>query len=226
MPQKPPQSRGQVSGSFDSQIWLPHEDRLQSSGQLKRVSLSSQIMLPQKPGFWQSMGQLSGDSNGSSHTRLPQVAGERQSKGQVNGVSPGSQRPLPHVVGVRQSDGQLSDVSPGSQSPLPQNVMLQSIGQLKVLSPISQIRFPQLGMQNGGGTGPPGSETHGPQSLGQLSEFSPGSHRPLPHTTPTGQSRGHEAEVSVEAQMESPQKPQSCGQLEMVSGGAQTRLPQ
>jgi hypothetical protein len=172
------------------------------------------------------MGQLSGVSKGISQTRLPQVTGVRQSEGHVNCVSPGSQSPLPQKVGVRQSVGQLADVSPGSQSPLPQKVMLQSIGQLKALSPISQIRFPQPGMQKGGGTGPPGSGTHGPQSLGQVSEFSPGSHRPLPHTTPTGQSRGHEAEFSVEEQIESPQKPQSCGQLEMVSGGAQKRFPQ
>jgi hypothetical protein len=86
--------------------------------------------------------------------------------------------------------------------------------------------LPHEGRQNGGGGGPPGSGTHGPQSCGHESEFSPGSHRPLPQKKPGGQSRGQLALLSLGAQIESPQKPQSCGQLKMVSGISQTPLPQ
>jgi hypothetical protein len=138
------------------------------------------MKLPQKGGWPQSMEQLNWVSNGGSQTKLPQTVGPLQSEGHVNCVSPGSQMKLPQMNGLRQSVGQLNCVSPGSHSPLPQNDVWQSIGHVKGLSGGWQMRSPHFGLQKGGGGGPPGSGTHGPQSCGHVSEFSLESQKPLP----------------------------------------------
>jgi hypothetical protein len=88
------------------------------------------------------------------------------------------------------------------------------------------MRLPHVGLQKGGGGGPPGSGTQGPQSCGHESEFSLKSHTRLPQKTPGGQSRGQLKELSVGPQIPSPHVPQSWGQLKIVSGISQRPLPQ
>jgi len=116
---------------------------------------------------------------------------------------------LPHTM-LRQSSGQLKGVSPGSQMELPQNDTLQSSGQVKAVSGNSQILLPHPGMHGNGGGGEPGGGTHGPQSREQFSEFSPASQRPLPQKVPIGQSIRQDVLFSPAPQMPSPQNPQSC----------------
>jgi hypothetical protein len=104
LPQKP-QSIGQETGvSPNVHAPSPHLGGvLQSTGQVKTVSLGAQKPSPQKLMGPQSCGQ---DPNGPD--------------------SPGSQKRFPQI-GARQSDGQLIGFSPGSHTRLPQK-MPQSRG--------------------------------------------------------------------------------------------------